>query len=118
MDQKITIEQCLRHTAGLPEWFALVGIASVPVTRRTEGHLLSILAGIRRTSFAPGVEFSYSNTGYVLAAAITRRVTGMSLREFSAERVFGPLGMADTMWRDDRRRCCRGSPTRTATATA
>lgn len=78
-----------------------MGIASVPVTRRTEGHLLPILAGIRRTNFAPGVEFSYSNTGYVLAAAITRRVTGMSLREFSAERIFGPLGMADTMWRDD-----------------
>lgn len=101
MDQKNTIEQCLRHTAGLPEWFALVGIASVPVTRRTEGHLLPILAGIRRTNFAPGVEFSYSNTEYVLAAAITRRVTGLSLREFSAERIFGPLGMADPMWRDD-----------------
>ncbi|GGT73690.1 serine hydrolase [Streptomyces atratus] len=100
VDQKITIEQCL-HTADLQEWFALVGIAGVPVTRRTEGHFLSILAGIRRTNFAPGVEFSYSNTGYVLAAAIIRRATGMSLREFSAERIFGPLGMADTMWRDD-----------------
>lgn len=26
---------------------------------------------------------------------------GLSLREFSAERIFGPLGMADPMWRDD-----------------
>ncbi|MFD7617232.1 serine hydrolase domain-containing protein [Streptomyces sp. NPDC059802] len=66
----------------------------------TGGHLLSILTGIRRTNFAPGVEFSYSNTGYVLAAAIIRRVTGMSLREFGAERIFGALGMADTMGRD------------------
>jgi CubicO group peptidase (beta-lactamase class C family) len=46
---------------------------------------------------------SYSNTGYVLLAMVVRIATGLALRNFAAERVFAPLGMTETRYRDDHR---------------
>ncbi len=101
LETAVTIRQCLQHTGGLPEWYALQAITGVPLQVLTEERLMTIISRIRRTTFEPGTAFSYSNTGYVLAAVVVRRVTGKSLAEFAAERVFGPLGMDDTVFRDD-----------------
>jgi hypothetical protein len=46
----------------------------------------------------------YSNSNYVLAADVVRRVSGQSLREFMQKRLFEPLGMKSTELRDDYRR--------------
>jgi hypothetical protein len=43
----------------------------------------------------------YSNTGYTLLAQIVKRVSGMSFREFTTTRIFEPLGMKNTHFRDD-----------------
>lgn len=101
LECEVTIAQCLHHTGGLPEWYALQAITGVPLRVLSEERLMKVLSRIRRTTFEPGTAFSYSNTGYVLAAVVVRRVTGKSLAEFAAERVFGPLGMDDTVYRDD-----------------
>ncbi|MGI5490298.1 serine hydrolase domain-containing protein [Microtetraspora malaysiensis] len=101
LESEVTIGQCLNHTGGLPEWYALQAITGVPLQVLTEERLMKIISRIRRTTFEPGTAFSYSNTGYVLAAVVVRWVTGKSLAEFAAERVFGPLGMDDTVYRDD-----------------
>ncbi|WP_214408990.1 serine hydrolase domain-containing protein [Sphaerisporangium fuscum] len=101
LEVPVTIDQCLRHTGGLPEWYGLQAITGVPFQMLDEEQLMKILTGIRRTTFEPGTEFSYSNTGYVLAAVVVRRVTGRSLAEFARDRIFHPLGMHDTEFRDD-----------------
>jgi CubicO group peptidase (beta-lactamase class C family) len=44
----------------------------------------------------PGAEMSYSGFGYNLLGEIVRRVSGASLADFAAQRIFGPLGMKDT----------------------
>jgi hypothetical protein len=43
----------------------------------------------------------YCNTGYTLIGLIVKRVSGMSLREFTTKNIFGPLGMMHTHFRDD-----------------
>jgi hypothetical protein len=43
----------------------------------------------------------YSNSGFTLLAIIVKRVSGMSLREFTTKNIFEPLGMAHTHFRDD-----------------
>jgi hypothetical protein len=48
-----------------------------------------------------GYEYLYSNTGYTLLAVIIERISGKTLREFSEERLFAPLGMKDTHFHDD-----------------
>lgn len=46
--------------------------------------------------FAPGTQMSYSNSGYFLLGAIAERVTGKSYEQLLRERIFGPLGMANS----------------------
>src|SRR3546814_18578122 len=45
--------------------------------------------------------FSYTNTGYILLAEVVRAASGKTLRQFAEERIFRPLGMDDTLVRDD-----------------
>src|SRR5687767_15144285 len=99
----ITIRQMLNHTAGLRDWGSLAGIAGWPRTTRvhTHAHVLDIVSRQRMLNFEPGTRWSYSNTGYNLAAILVGRVAGMSFADFTKARIFEPLGMKDTSWRDD-----------------
>ena len=102
----ITIRQMLNHTAGLRDWGSLAGIAGWPRTTRvhTHAHVLDIVRRQRMLNFEPGTRWSYSNTGYNLAAILVGRVSGMSFADFTKARIFQPLGMNDTSWRDDHTR--------------
>lgn len=99
----LTIRHMLHHMSGLRDWGALQSIAGWPRTTRTytHAHVLDIVSRQRSLNFPPGTQYSYSNTGYNLAAIIVSRVTGKSFAELSRERLFAPLGMTHTSWRDD-----------------
>lgn len=99
----ITIRHILTHTSGLRDWGNIVAIAGWPRGSRvyTMTHVLDILARQRSLDFEPGTRWSYSNSGYNLAAIIVERVGGMSLADFTKARIFEPLGMTHTSWRDD-----------------
>ncbi len=102
----LKIRHMLNHTSGLRDWGSLEGIAGWPRTSRvyTHAHVVEILARQRATNFTPGTRWSYSNSGYNLSAVIVSRVSGMSFAEFSRTRIFEPLGMTHTSWRDDHTR--------------
>ena len=68
----------------------------------------SIVSRQRSLNFDPGTKWSYSNTGFNLAAVIVARVSGVPFAEFSQQRIFGPLGMTRTSWRDDHTRIVKG----------
>ncbi|MFJ9770373.1 serine hydrolase domain-containing protein [Kitasatospora sp. NPDC101157] len=97
----VTVGQCLRHTGGLRDWLALMTIAGRPLTRITQDRTLAFVAGLTEVDFEPGTAFSYSNTGYVLVASLVRRLTGRTLGEFTTDRMFTPLGMNETVFRED-----------------
>ena len=99
----LTIRHMLTHTSGLRDWGSLAGIAGWPRGSRvhTHAHVVEILSRQRALNFTPGSRYSYSNSGYNLSAVIVARVSGMSFAEFSQKRIFGPLGMTRTSWRDD-----------------
>jgi CubicO group peptidase (beta-lactamase class C family) len=99
----LTIRQMLQHTSGLRDWGEIAGIAGWPRTTRvhTHAHVLDIISRQKALNFQPGTQFSYSNSGYNLAAIIVSRVSGKSFADFSRERIFEPRGMTRTSWRDD-----------------
>jgi CubicO group peptidase (beta-lactamase class C family) len=99
----LTIRQMLQHTSGLRDWGNLAALAGWPRTTRvhTHAHVLDILGHQRTLNFLPGTRWSYSNSGYNLAAIIVSRVSGTSFAEFTKAAIFDPLGMKDTSWRDD-----------------
>jgi CubicO group peptidase (beta-lactamase class C family) len=102
----LTIRHMLQHTSGLRDWGEVAAMAGWPRGSRvhTHAHVLDIVSRQKSLNFPPGTAYSYSNTGYNLAAIIVARVSGRSLAEFTRERIFVPLGMTRTSWRDDHTR--------------
>ena len=99
----LTIRHMLNHTSGLRDWGGVAAIAGWPRTTRvhTHAHVLDIVSRQRALNFPSGTRYSYSNTGYNLAAIIVSRVSGQPFAEFTRARIFVPLGMTRTSWRDD-----------------
>ena len=99
---KITIDQLVHHTSGLRDFWALVQVAGM---RFDDGYAVSdvirLAARQKHLNFPPGTEYDYSNTGYIALGLIVQRVTGKSLREFTTEQIFAPLGMTSTHFHDD-----------------
>lgn len=102
----ITVDMLLSHTSGLRDWGEVMDLAGWPRTSRvyTPAEVLQIAARQKALNYAPGEAYSYTNTGYNLAAVIVQRVSGYSLADFTKLRIFAPLGMTHTSWRDDFRR--------------
>jgi len=89
---RITIRQLLSHTAGLQDYWPQdysFEAMSHPVTPR---QIVERWAA-KPLDFAPGTQWQYSNTGYVVAGMIVERVSGQPLLAFLEQNVFGPLGM-------------------------
>lgn len=105
----ITIDHLVHHTSGLRDFWTLVQAADM---RNDDGYdagdVLRLAARQRNLNFEPGAEYNYSNTGYVLLGIIVQRVTGRTLRQFAAERIFGPLGMTHSHFHDDHTEPDRG----------
>jgi CubicO group peptidase (beta-lactamase class C family) len=99
----LTIRHMLNHTSGLRDWGNVAAIAGWPRGTRAHTHanVLDIVSRQHELNFPSGTRYSYCNTGYNLAAIIVARVSGQSFAEFTRARIFTPLGMARTSWRDD-----------------
>ena len=105
----ITIRHLINHTSGLRDWGSVEGIGGWPRTTReyTHAHVLEIVSRQHAINYPPGAEYSYTNTGFNLAAILVSRVSGKPFPEFTREQIFAPLGMTSTQWRDDFRRIVR-----------
>jgi CubicO group peptidase (beta-lactamase class C family) len=101
--KSVTIRAMLTHTSGLRDWGDIATIEGWPRTTRVyeDSDILNIVSRQKELNFAPGTRWSYSNTGYNLSEIIVSRVSGMSLADFTRQRIFLPLGMTHSAWRDD-----------------
>lgn len=92
-----TIKHLLNHTSGIRNYTSLAP-QTAPLWTETFRHDLSeeemIDIFIREPrDFLPGEGFSYSNSGYFLAGAVIKRVSGMPYEEFLQQKIFEPLGL-------------------------
>jgi CubicO group peptidase (beta-lactamase class C family) len=99
----ILIRHLLTHTSGLRSQWSMLTLAGRPPGEavHTVPEILELVSHYRELNFRPGDEFLYNNTGFTLLGVIVERVSGKTLKAFSQERLFGPLGMTRTQWRDD-----------------
>ena len=100
--QGVTLEQLLSHAGGLPE--SLEGRAWASFFRernppRAERERLCRLV-LRKPAASPVGEFSYSNVGYVVAAAMIEQRTDTPYEQLMQERLFTPLKMTATRFHD------------------
>jgi len=101
--ERITIRHPVHHTSGLRDQWSLLGLAGwrYSLDLITDDDVMSVMTRQKDLNFKPGEKHVYCNTGYTLMGLIVKRVSGMSLREFTTKNIFEPLGMTHTHFRDD-----------------
>ncbi len=92
----VTLRQCLTHTAGYPDFWPQDYVPEWMLRPTTTGGILADW-GRRPTSFDPGTDWQYSNTGYLVAGRIIELAAGEALFDFVHTRVFEPLGITDAI---------------------
>jgi CubicO group peptidase (beta-lactamase class C family) len=103
----ITIRHLLTHTGGLPDYEDLMGQALMgqalmgqpwtAVHQIQDDEALSLLEHQTAPKFAAGTKWAYSNSGYVVLGLIVSKVSGEPFWQFMHDRIFGPLGMNQTI---------------------
>ena len=102
-DHTVTVRHLVHHTSGLRDQWSLLGMSGWRYSRDliTNDDVVYVIRQQRELNFVPGDQYLYSNTGYTLLGLIVEQISGQSLREFTRERIFEPLGMTRTHFRDD-----------------
>ncbi len=89
---RITIRQLLSHTAGLQDYWPQDYSFAAMETPTTPQAIVDRWAK-KPLDFAPGTQWQYSNTGYVVAGLIAEKAAGEPLMTFLDRRIFKPLGI-------------------------
>ena len=96
----ITIRELLKMRSGLPSYTAAPEVTESlddDATRVWTAEEILALAFKGPSLFAPGTEFNYCNTNYVLLGLIVEQIEGVPLARVFQDRLFGPLGMKNTL---------------------
>jgi CubicO group peptidase (beta-lactamase class C family) len=101
--ERITLRHLLHHTSGIRDQWSLLELAGWRYSQDliTDDDVMSVLVRQQALNFKPGEKYTYSNSGFTLLAIVVKRVSGLSLREFTTKNIFEPLGMTHTHFRDD-----------------
>jgi CubicO group peptidase (beta-lactamase class C family) len=91
----ITLRHLLTHTSGLVDYEDLMGDDWQGQIR--DAGVLELLSKENRLYFPPGTAYRYSNSAYALLSLVVERASGMAYPDFLQARIFGPLGMRDTL---------------------
>ena len=93
---EVTLGALMHHTARLPDYWIELDREGIGFTDAADqGTTLAAIA--REPDREPGEGYFYSNSHYVLLAAVVETVSGRSLPEFLQDRVFGPLELEMTL---------------------
>ena len=93
---EVTIREILSHTAGYQDFWPEDYLMTPMLQPTTAQQILDTWAK-KPLDFDPGTQWQYSNTNYVIAGRIVEIVSGQSLFDFLAQRIFKPLGMTSVL---------------------
>ncbi len=112
-ERPVTVNHLLHHTSGLRDYNELLSLAGFrpESDSPTVEEALEVIRRQKKLNYAPGDEYSYTNTGFFLLSQIVERVSGRSLNAFAQERIFKPLGMTKTLFQDDHTQIIRDRAT-------
>ncbi len=87
--QAVTIYQLLTHQGGLIPDNSIKDYQDGPAKAMERIYALKLY-------YKPGTRFVYTDVGFILLAEIVKRVSGMSIHEYSRKNIFQQLGMKET----------------------
>lgn len=97
---KVTIEQLLHHTSGIPNYTSQPGFGLVETTHLTPAAVVAIVKDVA-WDFPAGSAWSYSNTGYAVLGMIIEKVSGETYAGYLAKHVFPRAGLVATTYCDE-----------------
>lgn len=89
---EVTIRQILSHTSGYQDFWPQDYLME-PMKKDATAQSIMDRWAKQPLDFEPGARWQYSNTGFVLAAMIVEKVSGMPFFQFIQTRILDPLGM-------------------------
>jgi len=98
---EVRIRHLIHHTAGISDRDR-AGPPPPPRGVRSIGNddVMADIRSLGTTSFPPGSRYAYSNRGYQLLGQVVAAVGGRSLPLLAEERLFAPLDMTASFFRD------------------
>lgn len=102
--KNVTLEQMMWHVSGIPDYMFVKGFPFFwNVSKTSPGGLKGVLALINDAplQFTPGAQYAYSNSNYVLLAAVVERVSHMPWQDYLRKNIFARAGMLHTTFMED-----------------
>jgi len=103
-EQAFPLRSLLNHSSGIPDYFQFLQCQ----LRRHEADyfnnrtILDLIARMDTVECPTLAEHRYSNSNYILLAALVERLTGMPLARYAKTTLFEPLDMRRLAFDDDR----------------
>lgn len=93
----VTVRQLLTHTSGIKN---ISSIQASRAARRNEADAAALIGyfGELPLEFAPGSQFRYSNSNYIVLTRLIEVLSGVSYPEYLQQSIFTPLGMTHTRY--------------------
>ena len=96
---RVTLRMLANMTAGYPDYVPNAqfnkDIYAAPFRQWTPQELIAIGLSTPRV-FAPGTNWDYSHTNYVILGRVLERITGQPLATLMRDNIFAPLGLNNT----------------------
>ncbi|QOY35392.1 serine hydrolase domain-containing protein [Anaerobacillus isosaccharinicus] len=100
-EEPVTIRQMMNNVSGIRDQWELLDLSGVRIVDTiTQRDALSLIRKQKKLNFQAQSEFLYSNSNFTLLAEIVEKLSGKTLNEFANERIFKPLGMESTCFKD------------------
>jgi CubicO group peptidase (beta-lactamase class C family) len=101
-DAPLTIRHFINHTSGIRDVKKLIQLKGENIFDNLEPEeVYTLIKHQKALEFSPGDKFAWSNSDYFILSMIIEKVSGQSLKTFTQEHIFGPLGMKNTLFYDD-----------------
>lgn len=94
----ITIDQLLNHTSGIKDYTEIDGYFSGAIRQDLDTEKLLAVFKDLPVDFAPGTNWKYDNSGYLVLGAVIEKLTGKSWQEAIREQLLAPLALTHTVY--------------------
>lgn len=97
----ITIHHLLTHTSGIKSFIRMKELNAISKKDLSPVELINFFKN-EPMDFAPGEEFKYNNSGYVILGYILEKITGQSYADYIEEHIFKRLKMSASQYASHR----------------
>ncbi|MEP6647793.1 MAG: serine hydrolase domain-containing protein [Saprospiraceae bacterium] len=97
----ITIHELLNHTSGIKDYTEIDGYFRSAIREDLDTKSLLAVFKDLPVDFAPGTDWKYDNSGYLVLGAIIEKISGKSWHEAMRELALAPLALPHTRFGAD-----------------